>query len=313
MHDRLENILVKRPIAIADPPCTIGRLRPKAIVRTTASQRRSLALDLRHAIENNELTLHYQPQFEIAGGRACGVEALARWFRADGSIVEPSVFVPLAEQTHLIELLGSWVLREACTTVSQWKGGGLESVTICVNVSAHQINGTFAAIVNHVLGRTGLPAKQVELEITESALLENSDAVIECFRELKAMGLRIAIDDFGMGYSNLNYLSRLPVDRLKLDKSLIHNLTCQWKDAAILRSVIELGRDLGITVIAEGVETEQQFQALKQLGCPQVQGYWLARPTPQREAERIIARRWGTQLTAPNLAVHAVPESFHAS
>ncbi len=265
---------------------------------TSVSSRLKLAMELRRAIENNELTLFYQPQFETATGRACGVEVLARWFRCDGMVIDPCVFILLAEQTHLIRLLGSWVLREACQTASRWKVVSGQSFTLCVNVSPLQLDAAFPVVVRQTLERSGWPAEQVELEITESALIGTEDEVIECFRRLKEIGVRIAIDDFGTGYSSLNYLSRLPVDRLKLDKSLIKNLSCQWKEATILRSVIELGRDLGITVIAEGVETGQQFQILKRLGCAQVQGYWLARPTPYPEAERAMAHRWGNRLAS---------------
>lgn len=262
-------------------------------VTVLAKRRLLLETDLRRAIENNELTLFFQPQFDIADGHACGVEALARWFRSDGSVVEPRTFIPLAEKTHVIGALGAWVLKQACETVKVWRTQRSDPVTLCVNVSAHQINKTFAKEVERSLKGTGFPSKQLELEITESALISDAHAIIECFRHLKAMGVRIAIDDFGTGYSSLNYLSRLPVDRLKLDKSLVHNLTTQWKDVAIARAVIELGKELGIAVIAEGVETERQFQVLKDLGCLQVQGYLLARPTSQEKVRAMIERPWG--------------------
>ena len=262
-------------------------------VTVLAKRRLRMEMDLRRAIENNELTLFFQPQFDVADGHACGVEALARWFRSDGSVVEPRSFIPLAERTHVIGALGAWVLKQACETVNAWRTQRSDRLTLCVNVSAHQINETFAKEVQQVLKSTGFPSKQLELEITESALISDSHTIIECFRRLKTMGVRIAIDDFGTGYSSLNYLSRLPVDRLKLDKSLVHNLTTQWKDVAIVRAVIELGKELGIAVIAEGVETERQFQVLKDLGCLQVQGYLLARPTSQKEARAMIGRPWG--------------------
>jgi EAL domain-containing protein (putative c-di-GMP-specific phosphodiesterase class I) len=262
-------------------------------VTAPAKSRSRLEMDLRRAIENDELTLYFQPQFGVADGRACGVEALARWFRSDGNAVEPRIFIPLAEKIEVIGALGAWVLKQACQTVRAWRIRGSESIPLCVNVSAQQLNRTFAKGIERVLKCTGFPATQLELEITESALIGNANSIIQCFRQLKAMGIRIAIDDFGTGYSSLNYLSRLPVDRLKLDKSLVHNLTTRWKDVAIVRALVELGKELGIAVIAEGVETEQQFQVLKNLGCLQVQGYLLARPTPQREARDVIKRQWG--------------------
>jgi EAL domain-containing protein (putative c-di-GMP-specific phosphodiesterase class I) len=259
-----------------------------------ANSKSRLEVDLRRAIENDELTLYFQPQFDVADGHACGVEALARWFRSDGNVVEPRIFIPLAEKTQVIGALGAWALKQACQTVQAWGIRESESVlTLCVNVSAQQLKRTFAKGVQQVLKCTGFPPTQLELEITESALIGNANSTIQCLQQLKAMGIRIAIDDFGTGYSSLNYLSRLPVDRLKLDKSLVHNLTTRWKDVAIVRAVIELGKELGIEVIAEGVETEQQFQVLKTLGCLQVQGYLLARPTPQNKARDMIKRQWG--------------------
>jgi diguanylate cyclase (GGDEF)-like protein len=278
-----------------------------------AKRRLRLEMDLRCAIDNKELTLYYQPQFEVSNGRASGVEALARWFRAGGVTVEPAVFIPLAERTRMIGALGSWVLEEACKTVYRWPTRGPGPVTLCVNVSPHQLDRALVAAVERALELSGFPAKHLELEITESALVSNANAVIECLRQLKTLGIRIAIDDFGTGYSSLSYLSRLPLDRLKVDKSLIHNLATRWKDVAILASIIGLGRELGLEVIAEGVETEQQFQVLKQLGCPQVQGYLLARPAPQEEAQNMLAGGWAAPHALAAFLKPAVTENAHAS
>jgi diguanylate cyclase (GGDEF)-like protein len=272
-----------------------------------------LEMELRHAIDNNGLALYYQPQFEVLNGRASGVEVLARWFRPDGVTVEPSIFIPLAERSHLIGALGSWVLREACRTVQAWQTRGARPVTLCVNVSPLQLDESLVQAVQQALACSGFPARRLELEITESALVSNADLVIECLRQLKTLGIRIAIDDFGAGYSSLGYLSRLPVDRIKLDKSLVHNISTQWKDAAILGSIIDLGKKLGLEVIAEGVETEQQFQVLKQLGCPQVQGYLLARPAPPQEARDMLAGGWGAPHALTSFLKVAVAESLHAS
>jgi diguanylate cyclase (GGDEF)-like protein len=281
-------------------------------VALTAQRRLRLETDLRLAIETDELALYYQPQFEVESGLACGVEVLARWFRRDGA-VEPSIFIPLAEQTGLIGALGSWVLQAACKTVHQWPVRATRPLTLSVNVSSRQIDEQFAEVVQRAIARTGFPAQQLELEITESALIGNAETIIECLRQLKEIGVRIAIDDFGTGYSGLSYLSRLPVDRLKLDKSLIHNLTSQWKDVAILRSIIALAKELGVAVIAEGVETEQQFQVLKQLGCAQVQGYLLARPAPPTAAREMLMRRWGARKSPSTYAVCVAPRSLNAS
>jgi diguanylate cyclase (GGDEF)-like protein len=279
----------------------------------SAKRRLRLEMDLRCAIENKELTLYYQPQFEVSNGRASGVEALARWFRAAGVTVEPAVFIPLAERTRMIGALGSWVLEEACKTVQAWPTRGSGQVRLCVNVSPNQLDQSLVATVEQALDRSGFPAKHLELEITESALVSNANAVIECLRQLKSLDVRIAIDDFGTGYSSLSYLSRLPVDRLKVDKSLVHNLSTRWKDVAILGSIIGLGRELGLEVIAEGVETEQQFQVLKQLGCPQVQGYLLARPAPQEQTQNMLAGGWGAPHALAAFLKGAVTENAHAS
>jgi EAL domain-containing protein (putative c-di-GMP-specific phosphodiesterase class I) len=320
MDDRVEFLAEKRAYATvmpARPKIDRAALNPthRRIPRPAMWPARAPPTErnLRRAVQNNELTLHYQPQFEVANGQACGVEVLARWFRSDGAAIEPSVFIPLAEKTQLIGALGSWVLEEACKNVRAWQTQGSESITLCVNVSPYQVDEAFAAVIQRALARTGFPAKRLELEITESALMSNADPIIECFRRLKKMGIRIAIDDFGTGYSSLSYLSRLPVDRLKLDKSLVRNLTTRWKDVAILQSVIGLGKELGLAVIAEGVETEQQFQMLKQLGCPQVQGYLLARPASQNEAQRVLAVPWGARQPHPAIGGCADPENSNES
>jgi EAL domain-containing protein (putative c-di-GMP-specific phosphodiesterase class I) len=260
-----------------------------------AKQRLRLRMDLSHAIENGELTLHYQPQFEVRSGRVCGVEALARWFRAGGDTIEPGVFIPLAEQTGLIGALGAWVLQKACATAAGWRTPGEPPITLCVNVSTHQIDERMCAVIQRVLEQAGFPAEQLELEITEGSLMRNPEAALECLLQWKELGVRIAVDDFGAGYSSLGYLSRLPVDRLKLDKSLIRRLTTERKDAVIVRSIIALGKDLGVSVIAEGVETEQQLQMLQELGCLQVQGYLLARPGPPEGVQALLMSRWGTR------------------
>jgi len=258
-----------------------------------AKRRLRLRTDLSRAIENRELTLHYQPQFEVNSGRACGVEALARWFRVNGDVIEPRVFIPLAEQTGLIGALGAWVLQEACETAAGWRIPGEPPPTLCVNVSTHQIDESMCGVIRGAVERAGFPAQQLELEITEGSLMRSPEAALECLGQWKELGVRIAVDDFGTGYSSLSYLSRLPVDRLKLDKSLIHSLTTNRKDAAIMRSIVALGKDLGVSVIAEGVETEQQFQMLQDLGCLQVQGYLLARPGPPEDVQPLLMSRWG--------------------
>jgi diguanylate cyclase (GGDEF)-like protein/PAS domain S-box-containing protein len=282
-------------------------------VERHARHRLGLEMGLRNAILQNELILHYQPQFEVPSGRVCGIEALARWLRSDGEMVAPSVFIPLAEHTGLITALGAWVLEEACETVAAWRGPGVEPPTLCINVSTHQICSGFSSTIARVIELTGFPAERLELEITESVLITNAQLVLECLAQWKRLGVRIAVDDFGTGYSSLSYLSVLPVDRLKLDKSLIQSMTCEPKNAAIVRAVISLGDELGVAVIAEGVETEEQFAMLQRLGCRQVQGYLLGHPTCATEARAVLTSGRGACAAMNPRAVCAVSGSLHAS
>jgi diguanylate cyclase (GGDEF)-like protein len=277
-----------------------------------AQHRLRLESGLRRAIQNRELTLHYQPQFEISNGRACGVEALLRWTTPGGETISPSIFVPLAEQTGLIATLGAWALEEACRTVAEWRDPGERPPTVCVNVSTQQIAREFTAQLERVLEISQLPAECLELEITESVLIQSAEQALECLAEWKRMGIRIAVDDFGTGYSSLSYLSQLPVDRLKVDKSLVHSITTERKDATIVRSVISLGRELGFTVLAEGVETEAQLDKLAHLGCQQVQGYLTARPAPATEARIMLQRTWGQRSEACRRRPRGMREAHHA-
>jgi EAL domain-containing protein (putative c-di-GMP-specific phosphodiesterase class I) len=250
---------------------------------------------LREAIECSELSLHYQPQYRSSDGRPCGVEALARWFPRDGQPVPPVVFIRAAEQAGLISALGQWVLQEACQTAITWQLPGEEPPILCVNVSPHQICPEFSVILAQVLESTGFPASRLELEITEGILIENPELALQWLAQWKRLGVRIALDDFGTGYSSLSYLSRMPVDRLKIDRSLIQRVITDSKTAAIVRALISLGDDLGFAVLAEGVETEAQFEWLLRMRCQQMQGYLLTPPVSAREVKTLLTRRWGAR------------------
>jgi EAL domain-containing protein (putative c-di-GMP-specific phosphodiesterase class I) len=256
-------------------------------------RQRSAAARLRNAIELEELSLHYQPQYETSRGQHCGVEALARWFLPNGESIPPANFIRQAENSGLITSLGAWVLHEACSTVAGWHSCGGAPPTVCVNVSPRQITRGFCAVLADTLERTGLPAAQLELEITEGILIEQPEFARECLARWKELGVRIALDDFGTGYSGLSYLSRLPVDRVKIDKSLIQRMTTDAKTAAIVRAMISLGADLGFAVLAEGVESERQLAMLTGMGCQQVQGYLLALPACADEARALLGSNWG--------------------
>jgi diguanylate cyclase (GGDEF)-like protein len=261
--------------------------------------RRGLETGLRDAIHREELDLHYQPQYDIRSGQACGVEALARWFPADGVSIAPSTFIPLAEQAGLIKPLGAWALRTATIAAAEWLDETSRSpLVVCVNVSPLQICEGFTADIAQALEASGLPPDRLELEITESVLVTNIDLALKCLAQWKALGVRIALDDFGTGYSSLSYLTRLPIDRLKIDGSLIRGMTTDSRDTIIVRAVISLCREIGFTTLAEGVETDVQFAMLDDLGCEQVQGYLLARPAPLAEARELMRRRWGARPDA---------------
>ena len=285
-----------------------------AHVDESLRQRRQFTKRLSDAIEHREIGLHYQPQYRSDDGSNCGVEALARWSSPQGHPISPTVFVQHAEQTGLISALGQWVLHHACQTAVSWHLPDEEPPILCVNVSPYQVGPDFSHVLERTLRRTGIPASRLELEITEGTLIKNTELALECLTQWKELGVRIALDDFGTGYSNLSYLSRLPVDRLKIDRSLIHRVVRDSKTAAIVRAIIFLGEDLGFAVLAEGVETEAQFEVLVRMGCPQVQGYLLTPPVCAHEAKLLLTQRWGARLAATRGVMRGTDRlSVHAS
>jgi diguanylate cyclase len=288
-----------------------GRMGARLGDKLIARDIRQLEPPLRDAIFRHELRVHFQAQFEVESGEGCGVEALARWTGPLGQEVPPTVFIPIAERLGLIVGFGTWMLRRACEEVSTWFLPGQAQPSLSVNVSSHQIDVSFCEAVAQILKDTGFPGNRLELEITESAMITDTERVIDCLWLWKALGVRIAVDDFGTGYSSLNYLSRLPIDRLKLDKSFVHRMLDDRKTRAIVRSIFSLAEDIGISVLAEGIESEGQMDALARLGCRQVQGYLLARPAPADEARAHLATSWGTRLR-PTL-FHPDMQEIHAS
>ena len=297
-------------IDAGETPPRLAQARMSHDPQRTAHLR--LGAELDDAIQRHALSVHYQPQFDVKTGRGCGVEALARWDRCGGESIAPSVFIPVAEQSGLIHALGAWMLKSACETAYAWCSRDAQRTTLSVNVSAMQIDENFGAVVGRALERSGFPAKQLELEITESALIANPDLTIEYMKQWKQLGVRIAMDDFGTGYSSLSYLSRLPVDRLKLDQSLIHRMPLDPKAAAVTRLIVSLGAELGIEVIAEGVETEQQLQMLTDLRCPRVQGYLFGRPMPAKQAQLALRKTWGNRLPPQRRSASTVLEAAYA-
>ena len=270
-------------------------MRTSVSAQPVTKARVRLARCLGDALQANALDVYYQPQFEVDNGRCCGVEALARWVHPSGAFVAPSVFITLAEQTGMIDELGALVLTSACETVVGWGRQITSAPVLSVNVSVLQINSQFVRIIERALEESGLPAYQLELEITESALIVDTETVTGCLEDWKSLGISLALDDFGTGYSSLSCLASLPVDRLKLDLSLVHRMSQDSKCAVIVRSIIRLGSDLGIDVCAEGVETEGQLQMLADFGCPRVQGYLFGRPMPAKQVRNVFETTWGNR------------------
>jgi EAL domain-containing protein (putative c-di-GMP-specific phosphodiesterase class I) len=223
--------------------------------------------------------LYYQPQVQLETGQIVGVEALLRWQRADGDVVSPGEFIPLAEETGLIVPLGEWALRTACAQNKAWQNDGLPPLRVSVNLSARQFQQTgLPDVIGGVLAETGLAPHYLELELTESVLMQNTEVTVSSLSKLNAMGIRISVDDFGTGYSSLSYLKRFPIDMLKIDQSFVRDITVDADDAAITTAIIAMAHSLGIQVIAEGVETEAQLQFLRMRGSEIVQGYYFGRP-----------------------------------
>ncbi|WP_082150810.1 PAS domain S-box protein [Chromobacterium sp. LK1] len=237
--------------------------------------------DLRRGLARDELVLHFQPQVKLHGGELFGCEALVRWQHPRHGLLLPAEFIPLAEASGLIVPLGEWVLRAACAQAKAWQDAGLPPVTMSVNVSAHQ----FAAmdvceLTRRVLAETGLAPEWLELELTESAMMADSEAFVRATQQLKALGIMLTIDDFGTGFSSLSYLKRLSLDRLKIDQSFVRDLDCDPNSASIATAILSLARGLKLAVIAEGVETEAQAAFLRGRGCDEMQGFYFSRPQP---------------------------------
>ena len=248
--------------------------------------RQLVELDLRAALGTDQIYLAYQLIVASDGSRPLGIEALLRWNHPQRGLIPPSDFIPIAEETGFIRSLGVWVLQEACRAVKAWPG-----LTVAVNVSPVQMRSRdIVDTVAGVLAETGLEPGRLVLEITEGVLIEHQDEATSIVQALQGLGVKIALDDFGTGYSSLAYLKRFPFDKLKIDKSFVDTLGQRADDATIVHAIISLGRALGMSVIAEGVETTEQHRFLRAAGCHEFQGYLFAKPVPAAEIDRLLRR-----------------------
>jgi len=252
-----------------------------------ARARRSLELELRQAISDGSLETYYQPVVNIEDGKVSSCEALLRWRHPERGMISPAEFIPIAEDSGLINQLGLWVLNTACAEAATWP----DHVRVAVNVSPVQFRSQSLALnVAAALAACGLPASRLELEITEAVLIRDDEAALDMLHQLRKLGVRIALDDFGTGYSSLSYLQRFPFDKIKIDRSFISNLERNAQAAAIVRAVIALGRGLDLPVLAEGVETRAQLEFLAREACQEVQGFLIGRPLPIADYAAVVGR-----------------------
>lgn len=254
------------------------------------SERLALENSLRGALEREEFVVHYQPQVDVKTGRIVGAEALVRWQHQERGLVYPSEFISLAEGTGLILSIGEWVLRTACAQNKAWKDAGLPSVSVSVNISAHQFRQrNMVETLGQVLRETGLEHHLLELEIAEGTIMKDVETAFDRLGRLKELGVRIAIDNLGTGYSSLSYLGKLPVDSLKIDQSFIGEVTTDPNDGAIVTAIIAMAKGMNLKVVAEGVETKEQLAFLRQRQCDEAQGYLFGKSVTAEEFEKMLA------------------------
>ncbi|WP_053955494.1 putative bifunctional diguanylate cyclase/phosphodiesterase [Inediibacterium massiliense] len=248
--------------------------------------------DLRHAIEKEEFIVYYQPKIGIRSGKIEGTEALVRWNHPTKGMISPNIFIPLAEETRLIIPIGDFVLRTACNQIKKWQENGQYTMYVSVNISVIQIQqDDFVEKVVNIIKETGICPSSLELEITENTIMQNFEYTNEILQKLRGLGIHISLDDFGKGYSSLNYLKQLEIDVLKIDKSFIDDITQNKNQQAIVKSVIEMAQSMNMRVIAEGVEMWEQFNFLKELGCDEVQGYLFSKPLCVMKMENMIKEK----------------------
>jgi len=260
---------------------------------SAARRRATMVGALRKAMERGEFRLVFQPKLSLVEARIVGVEALLRWHSEDLGEISPAVFIPLAEEAGLIIDIGEFVLDRACATLARWREQGVNDVVMAVNVSVLQLlRGELTRRLCEILAEHAVTPAQIELELTESTIMNNAEQSVRTLNELKDVGVSLAIDDFGTGYSSLSYLKRLPIDTLKIDKEFVGDITSDPDDEAITATIITMAHSLGLNVIAEGVETREQLEYLREQGCDEIQGNWLSLPlSAERCLEFLKSRR----------------------
>ena len=266
-----------------------------------AVERQSLENGLRHALEREEFVLHYQPKIDLESGSIIGVEALVRWRHPERGLVSPAQFIPVAEECGFIVPIGRWVLREACRQARMWQEWGLPAVRIAINISAVELRAKdFVAGVRGILAKTGLEPNYLELELTETFLMQDSRSTVAVLQDLKALGVHLALDDFGTGYSSLSYVKRFPIDTLKIDQSFVRDIATDADDASIVSAVISMGKSLHMRVVAEGIETREQLEFLKKHDCPFGQGYLFSPPLGAWEFAQLLGHSKRAEVEPPH-------------
>jgi EAL domain-containing protein (putative c-di-GMP-specific phosphodiesterase class I) len=256
---------------------------------TATQEKVRLETDMHVALERGQFQLHYQPKVNTATGAMHGAEALLRWTHPELGEIPPSKFIPIAEESGLIGAIGAWVVREACRQARAWQDNGLPSLRVAVNLSASQFRqGDLLSIIRDALDTAGLEARFLEVELTESVVMSDPEESIAILEQLSAMGVLVSVDDFGTGYSSMSYLRRLPIDKIKIDRGFIGEVISRPDDASIVRAIVSLAHSLKLKVVAEGVESVEQLEFLKTLGCDQYQGFHFSPALPAAQFEALV-------------------------
>jgi len=274
------------------------------VVKTQSIEGLTLESALRRALERNQLALHYQPKVDMATGVITGVEALLRWTHPDLGAISPAQFIPLAEETGLIVPIGRWVLNEACAQAMAWQRRGLRPVSMAVNLSPRQFaDERLLRDIDEALAASGLPPVLLQLEVTESMVMRNVSRATKMLEAIHSRGIRLAIDDFGTGYSSMSLMKQFPIDTIKIDRSFVRDLPVDSEDQAIAQAIISMGKALGMTVIAEGVETVEQEAFLRSHACDEMQGFLFSKPLPAKQMADLLGAE--SRLDSPPLQPEA--------